>query len=381
MTSPDLVGYSDLQLDRSVAADFIAGALAVLTERLPAVVWREGHTEVVLVEAMALFGDELVFALNRLVPGLYEQLLDAFGLVRDPGALAVAGLTVTAGDALGHVVPAGTRALLELGPGLAPVIFATDTPLQFAAGELVKQVQATATVAGAFPNGAAAGGRLSLVDAIAYVDRVVLATAVAGGRDREATAVFYDRGRTRFARLVETLVQPQHFAFAALEDPAVTRALGIDNYDPASGAGVGQSPGHVTVALAGPGGAALPPATAAALLARLSGQAQANLAVHLAAPTVTAVNVSATVRRLPGAVDAEIRAAAAAALTAYLSPDTWPWGAVVRRYELIPLLDQLPGVDFVIDNGLTVPAADVALPGAAPLARLGALDLTIQAPP
>jgi hypothetical protein len=169
-------------------------------------------------------------------------------------------------------------------------------------------------------------------------------------------------------------VRPSHFTAAALENPLVTRAFVLDNHD---GVAANQL-GHVAVAVAGAGGVALGAGDKAAIEADLEDRAQVNLDVHVINPTVTAVAVTATVRRVAGYTDDAVEANVTAAINAYLDPDTWEWGSTVRRNELIAVIDRAEGVDFV--DVLTAPAADVVLPGVAPLADAGVLDITVDAP-
>jgi hypothetical protein len=106
--------------------------------------------------------------------------------------------------------------------------------------------------------------------------------------------------------------------------------------------------------------------------------ALANLDVHVEPPTVTAVDVTATVVRLTGHDPVTVAEDVETALAAYLDPGAWEWGAVVRRNELIALMDAVTGVDYV--DTITTPAADVPLAGVGPLAELGAVAITVDPP-
>ena len=86
--------------------------------------------------------------------------------------------------------------------------------------------------------------------------------------------------------------------------------------------------------------------------------------------------MTATVVVAPGYTTAEVDAAVTAALEAFLSPDTWPWEATVRRNDLIALIEGVEGVAYLTAGHPTTPAADVALSGAAPLADAGTINIT-----
>lgn len=139
--------------------------------------------------------------------------------------------------------------------------------------------------------------------------------------------------------------------------------------------GSGTRAGFVTVAVIGAAGVRLSTAAKADLQSRLDSRAQANLAVQVIDPAINTVNVTSTVKALPGFAAATVIANVTALLDAYLSPDTWGWGATVRRNELIAQIDRAEGVDYVVT--LDVPAGDLTLTGAAPLADLGALSVTV----
>jgi hypothetical protein len=141
---------------------------------------------------------------------------------------------------------------------------------------------------------------------------------------------------------------------------------------------VGDHLGHVTTVVGGVAGAPLTQAQKNALELVLESKALANLDTHVVDPTITVVPVTVTVRRLAGYTDAQVVANVQAKVDAYLDPATWPWGTVVRRNELIALVDQAAGVDYV--DVLTAPAADVALAGVGPLADAGTITVTVTAP-
>jgi uncharacterized phage protein gp47/JayE len=273
-------------------------------------------------------------------------------------------------DTAGHTLPAGMRAALPLGAGSDPVVFTTTAQLVIPAGSTSGTVAATGDRATVEANGFAAGVGLDLLDAVTFVERVVLGSAVTGGTDEEDDTAWFTRGVTRFSRLVETLVLPAHFTAAALERAElVSRATSIDNYDPGQAGAVGTHAGHVTVAVYGLGGV-LTAAQREALRLQFDLQAQANLAVHVIDPTITDVTVTAQVVARPGYSLAQVETNVRAALTAYLSPEAWPWAGTVYRNELIALIDGVDGVLRVAT--LTAPNADLALPGVAPLARFAA---------
>lgn len=377
MPSPDASPYVDLRLFDKDSQDVFTSALVNLQSYLPEWEPREGHTEVLLMESLALEVSETVFAINRVPGAVVEVLLRLYGIERDLGTAPTTTLTFTLSDTTGHDLPAGVRAALILPGGEDPVVFTTTEPLTIPAGADTGSVAAVGDRNTAAANGTITATALDLLDAIVFVERVTVGSTVTGGADAEDDEAWFSRGILRFSRLVETLVLPRHFVAAALERPEVSRAFAVDNYDPAQAGAPGSHAGHVTTAVLGDG-AVLSPAQRETIRAVFDMQAQANLAVHIIDPTITPVDVSATVVAKPGFSETQVRANCIAALTSFLSPQLWPWSATVYRNELIALLDTVEGVQRV--DTISTPGGDVALTGVAPLATLGAVTITVAVP-
>lgn len=373
-TSPDAIGLIDLTLLDLDAQELTDQAITDATSKLPEWVPREGHTEVVLLESQALITAELVYAVNRLPSAVLDALLTLYGLEPDPGTPATGSVTFTTSAATDVLVPAGTRLRLIYDNGDSSVDLLTDADLLIVAGAGEGTTAVTAVENTAAINGLT--GDLELVDSVVAIDTVALVAGMTGGTDPEDSAAYQARGANLFRRLVSTLVLPEHFTAAALEDPAVARATTLDLYNPDAGSGApGDHPGHVTVAASAPAGDPLTPEATTALVASLEEKAHAALEVHVIAPTITDVDVTTTITATAGAVAADVEAAVEQAITDYLDPDRWEWGGTVYRNELIALIDGVDGVDRVVD--VTIPAGDVALAGVAPLARAGVITATV----
>jgi uncharacterized phage protein gp47/JayE len=95
--------------------------------------------------------------------------------------------------------------------------------------------------------------------------------------------------------------------------------------------------------------------------------------VKTAAPTYVVITVTAQVRASEGVAMAALAASIQAALRAYLDPLTggpaglgWPFGRSVYRAEILQLIANTPGVDFVVSmslsaDGGTAQCGDIAL--------------------
>lgn len=379
MPSPDITPYVDLTLFDKDPQDLVDQAVEDALVTLPDWEPAEGNTEMVVLEGEALIGAEVIYAINRLPGATVEILLALYGVLRDAGSPPTVELRFELSDDLGHTIDAGTTVRLPLGGDLEVMDFTTDADLVVANGDTEGVVMATGSRNSIDANGIAAETEYELQDAVPYVDRVMGNTDVNAGAEPETGEDFLDRGVQVLRRLVNTLVLPEHFTAEALLNPLVVRATTLDNFDVTVGGGSvpGDHPGHVTVLVAGAAGAALDPGDVADLDADLEAKSMANLAVHVAGPTVTNVAVTAEVIRLAGYLDAEVEANVGAALQAYLDPDTWEWGRDVYRNELISVIDQVEGVDRVVS--VTAPAADVVV-DVDELINDGVLTITVTAP-
>jgi hypothetical protein len=371
--SPDLAAYIDLTVfDRDPTA-IAARAIADAQAKLPSWIPRAGNTEVVLIETLSQVVAELVFAVNRLPTALLEAELALLGATRDPGNPPTATATFTFVDATGYTIPAGIRLNLTTPSGSMP--FTTDHAVIAPPGATTLTVGITGGVNTDAANGTVTGTPVELLDSLFMVNQVVLGSSVAGGRSIESDTDWLTRGVNILSGLTSTYVLARHFTLAALAmtDDNVYRAFTLDEWDAGSG---GTAVGHVTVAVLAPGGAFLTATQKADVQARLAAGAQAGLAIHVIDPTVTPVAVTATVHT--NSDPATVRAACVVALEQFLSTDTWQWGSEVRVNSLIAVLSQTPGVTYV--SSIATPGSDIALPGAAPLAKLGAVAITAVNP-
>lgn len=374
MTSPDITPYVDLTLFDRTKQEIFDELKASMLITFPALTLLEGHIEWVQLEAVAEGLWRLDQAANRIPPATFEGLVRFLGTIRDPGAGPSVPVRFDLGDTAGHTIFAGTRLRLTSTDGLVVLDLLTDADLPIAVGAAFGTTPATATTATSALNGATTG-TIAAVDSLPFVDSVTLNGTITGGREQETSTAYLSRGANRISRFTSTLVQGDQFASAALDNPAVVRAHALDDFDSDLGTGVpGDHPGNVTVLLAGNAGAALSGPLKAEILADLDAQAYAPLIVHVDDSDITSVAVTSQLKRLPGAVGADVIAAAEAALTAFLNPDVWPYGRKVYRNDLIALLDQVEGVDVPLT--LTLPAADVTPAGVAGLVTAGALTIT-----
>jgi hypothetical protein len=370
--------YVDLTLYDRNPKEVYLDALTDLQTKLPDWVPREGNTEVLLLQTLALEISELIFVINRLPSGIVEIVLKMMGLTRDPGAQPQVTALFTVVNGNGYTIPAGTALRLDLVNGLPPITFLTTVDLIIPPGSTTGTVLCTAILYTADANGIAIGTALDLIDTISYVQDVETASLVYGGINPEDGKTFLDRGVNRLARLSSTLVLPSHFVAYAEEFVEITKAFAIDNYDASAdidGDGpVGDDPGHISVAVYGTEGF-LSTDFKNDLENEMEAQSLANLIVHVIDPTITEIDVDVQVKRLPTYSVEEVVANVTTAVQNYINAQNWDWSDTLRRNSLISVIDLAEGVDYV--DTLTTPAANVTLDGVACLVTLGDLNVVV----
>jgi len=374
--SPDLSAYVDLRPFDLSDQEIVEAAIAALQLNLPGWVPREGNTEILILESLALEVAEGIVAINRLPGAVIQALLLLAGVEKDFGAAPIASATFVLGDANGYTIPAGTRIYLSLEDGTSVTFLVEPPGLTVLPGDTTGTVSIIGDEFTGRANGITAGTRMVMADPVPYIESVELATDVADGVDPETDNEWRDRGVARLSRLSDALVVPRHFEAAALELAEVTRAVGIDLYDPFVGPNPGDNPGHMTVAVLGENGAPLSTEAKDEIEQSMEARAVAVLDVHVIDITIVTVLLSAEVHVLAGFDAPTVRTSVHDALVAYVDPLTWTWGAKIRRNEIISLVDRVAGVDYVVDVSIAGSPGDYTIVGASTLPKAGTVTVT-----
>lgn len=320
-----------------IVDDAVAYASTVFPDWIP----RNGSTEVVLMEALALGVSDLIYAANRLPGSVVEAILGLYDVPRSEGTQATGNVLVTLDDERTTTVAAGSRFEVPGQDILLEVTTATSVTADDTVTVPVRTVDATGAA-----NGLAVGTALDIIDAVPYAVAAEVSTALTGGADPESDAAYIDRAGTRLARVTSSLVIPLHFTAYCLEDSRVLRATTVDLYDPNSGNDPGDDLGNVTVYLYGRGGA-LDPAVLTELDDQMTERAASMISVHVENGTVVTQDIDVTVVGLPGFSTDEIRDNITAALQAWMTPTQWEWGKSIVVNDIIAELGQVAGVDYV----------------------------------
>lgn len=381
MPSPDQSTYSSLVLYDKSAYDIIQQALLDASVKLGNFAPKVGTLEMALLESLALQVSEMIFAINRLPDGVMEVLMGNFGIVRLLGAPPQAQILITAVDTVGYAIPAGLQFRLDDGGGNS-IVFLSDSPTAIAPGSLSVSVNATATTNTDLFNANPIGTSVAVISPTTFINFAQLNSVVSGGAGPETDDAWRSRVVSLLQSLSSVLVLADHFTNFALDDPSVYRAFTKDNYNVTTSA-----EGHVTVAVADSSGDALSTPAKTSLQDAMQARALASLTVHVVDPNFNEIDVTVAVTSKPGFSTTVVQASITDALNNYLSPITWQWDATVRINELISLVDQVTGVDYVQENGITaaihgnsLDVIDVPLVGPFPLVTPGTISVSVTAP-
>lgn len=374
--APDITSYVDLRPFDVSDQDMVDTAQSNLRLNLPGWIPREGNVEILVIEAVALELAEQIVAINRLPGAVVEAVITMAGVEKDYGQPPDATATITLGDTLGHTLPAGTRVYLPLSDGSTVTFLIEDPGVTIAPGDDTGTASLIGDTFTGAANGLPAGTTLVMADQLPFVDSVVLATPVADGRDPETDDSWRDRGVEELSRLSSALVVPRQFVAYALSQSGVSAALALDLYNPAGGGSPGDNPGYMTVAVLGPNGTTLSAPAKATLQAAMQAQAIGILQVSVIDATIVTVPVATKVVPVQGADFPTVQTAVQDAINTYLDPLSWSFGATIYLNEMISLIDQVAGVDRVVNVTINGSAADYAITGIAALPDAGTITVT-----
>jgi len=353
--------------DRDPQATFDA-MLTAVQAALPNWDARNGALETVLLEAWATGAADLIYAINRLPGRVEEDILGLYDVSRYAGLRATGNAVITWDTSRTETVPAGVR--FEEPDSQVVVEVTTTTTGTGASLTVPVRAVEVGTAANAIPSGAT----LDLIDALPYAASVALSGVLSGGADAETDEAYIERASTRLARVTSSLVVADHFTAYALENPAVKRAKAYDLWD-GTGSNTSSDLGYITVAMYGAGGQ-VGSSIRTAIQAEMADRAAAMITPVVLATTITTINIAATVEALPGFDTNAVRDACIAAIRAYVNPATWEWDASLIDTEIIALLDDVPGVDYVV-SGTVTPSGTTAITTPAGLANAGTVTITV----
>lgn len=359
----------DIETDQDAVTGRILDNLA---DRLPGWEPVEGAPEVALAEELgregALLALQLVEFMNLAAAAFGETV---FGFPSYQGAHAELNVQLTLTTAA-EVIPAGFT-VVGVNPNGDEVAF--ELPEALTPGSTTPLVVMRAIESGTAANGVPLGP-LTVVTATATVTTAEVAAPSTGGADPEDVTDYLSRVTDYLATLRPGGVLGSDLAALARSVPGVYRALGVDLHDPTT-PGV-PTERTVTVYPVDETGAPVSADDAAAVLALLQDAREVNFRIFVDQPTYTPVAVVYAAVAEAGYLPTQVQAAADAAVLEWLAgfgattddPTSWLPVDTVRYLDLARVIGTVPGVAFVSSVTINGTAADVTLPGPAPLPAL-----------
>lgn len=386
---------TDFYIEPTIETDpdqLASQAFEHLQDHIPGWVPNDGNLETILIEAHALMAAEVRDVASAVPNSIFRRMGELIGIEPLEATSATVLTTWTMVDNAGYTIPAGTFVgIRSAGDVLVP--FAVDVDYVIAPGSTSRaDVRVVAVNPGEASSGLGApAGPMELITSRADVLTVTQNTITTGGVDAETDDEYLDRFTQRLRLLSPRPILPEDFAVLAQDNASVGRALALDGYNPADQTYNNER--MVAVAVTDAAGEPLDAGTKAAIDAMLEAEREVTFVVNVIDPTYTTIDVDVDVKARTGYQLADVETRVEAALSDYLSPATWgyepPQGdagepvlweqtTTVRWLELVTLVNNVDGVDYVTDLDIRVdPAAyasaDIALTGAAPLTRPGTI--------
>lgn len=338
-----------------------------------------------IIDGCALIGADLG-DIAGVVP---EEILRQFGetiykvpaLAAEP---AVAKITIVIQDNKGYpTIKAGTQMMFTKPDG-NKIAFKTQADVEVPVGKTeIKEVGIEALE----PESGVEGNQLKenpqLLDSVSYIKELKQTTAnTSGGRDAETPDEYLDRLSVVLELLSPAPILPSDYEKLA-RGFGMFRAVAIDGWDP-----VGATENNermVAVAAVDEEGEGWTAKQKEEYKAEAEAKREVNFVVNTIDPTYNEINVKVEVVALPGFDKEVVKAQVEEALKNYLAarnwanndgePRAWRQNTIVRKNELIWLINTVQGVDFIegdveLSKGAEPLAkVDVALEGKAALTK------------
>jgi hypothetical protein len=380
MTSPDWSEYVDLTPYDLSAVDIFNEAITEARTKLPEWVPYAGSIEVVLLEAIATEAANMVAAANRVPGATTETLLKLFGVERSDGTKATTTITVVAINTAGYTISSGTNFAYFPPDDRDPVVYTTTADLVIPNGSASGTVDAEAAEVGTASNEPSSGAAVQVLETIPYVKSSTLASKPSGGLEAESDTEFFQRAINTLQSYSAAASTSSQIESVILTDhnPPAWRAKAFnleresDRDTSASGWVAESHPGYVLVAVAKQNADSSDssdiPLSASELQAiadDINDRSNASLVVDVVNAEVVDVAITITVYKKEGFQSATVASSIESTLDGWLDPNSWDWNQVVRINDVIALVDQVDGVDYVSSVGnITTTSANASNSGA-----------------
>jgi len=340
----------------------------------PGWVPNDGDQEVVVIETLAPMAANAASYASQMPDAALETFgTKMLGIPYEQGTPAYAIVTFTFVDGTGYTIPGGSQLEID-GYAFQLSADATIDPGSTLLAATVNSVELTAAANGLI------GAVVSPISMPAFVVEMTVGGATVGGTDPQDESAYLGMIVDDLRLRAETLVSATDFELISLQQPGVGRAVIIAN-----------TARQVRVIATDFQGEPLPPAIKASLLAILTDPSKRliNITITVEDATYSDVSVTYTVHALPGYDPGDLIVRINAQLAITLSPASygaptagdasagvsWQNDPVLRQFQLIALIGNVVGVDYVASLAITGAdgSGNLTMPGDVPLPSVGTL--------
>lgn len=383
-TNARYIGYPIL----TDARDLVQKAFNYLIAKIPGWQPSEGNLDVWILEAAMSEAADIATLASEVPKSIFRYFGSTlFNVVPQDAVAATTTATFTLADANGHTISAGTQVGVRDSAGtLWPFQVVADVVVP--GGSLVTGAGAVSLVAlvpGAGSSGlGSVGGNIELIDAISWIASIAQVTITAGGADAESDDNYLSRLALELQTMSPRPILPRDFSILSRNVAGVQRAAAVDGYNPADGTFNNER--MITIVALDANGIPVGSTVKTAIQNYLDAMREINFQVHTADAVVSQVDVTTHVKLLAGYSAADVQTRIVSAIRGYLSPVSWgiertddpndpqTWSniAIIRYDDLVWLVRNTAGVDYIIDltvglHGGAMSAVDLNLGGVVPL--------------
>ena len=361
----------------------------------------EGNLDVWLAEAVSTEVSDLTNVASKVPDTIFKYFGSTLmGIPPVDATSATTTTTWTMRDNKGYLIPANTQVSIKNAQGVS-IAFQTLADVTVPAGSTATaagEVIIQGMIPGANTSGlGGAGATVDLVDILDFVVSITMTQITSGGQDAETDADYLNRLTTELSVLTRTPILPQDYATLTRFITPTYRAVALDGYNPAND--TLNNPRMVAVSAIDSNGNALSAPDKTNIKNYLQSLREVNFIVNMMDPTYTLIDVTTNVHMVSGYTSANVISAVTTAITNYLSPANWglpsvgtdtaydprDWinRTVVRKFEVSQVINDVPGVDYIVPNGLSLGVhlaamgeQDVTLAGRITLPRPSTITVT-----
>jgi uncharacterized phage protein gp47/JayE len=377
MTSPDWSEYVDLTVFDKTTKDIFDESIDYGIDVLPEWSPQAGQIEVVLLEAIANQAANVDAAANRVPGAVTETLMLLYGIERDEGVAATASLDVTMINTTGYVIPAGANfSYFPPNSGTA-LVYTLDEDINVASGGSTGSGIVSAIEVGVAHNTPSVGSSLQILMTMPYLSTSVFGTAPEGGTDPESNDAYLDRASTTLRSYSAALTTPTQIqAWVLVTYPNIVYRANVydrrrKNDRDTTSPTYDLHDGFALVVVAGLNATIVDTSDVPVSVEdrqtieeALDLKTNTGLVTELVNVELVDITVNVTVMPFVGYTTSQIQTSVDDALNLYLSPNEWDWADTVRENELLALIDNVVGVNYVASlNSVTTTSGEATVSG------------------